>query len=514
MWTLEILLLLVLLLLLHRTGCTAHPGTAGSWSAPSAEGHHTNIIFIMADDIGYGDVRYNGGNADTPNLDAMARGPHSIQLTRYYAGSPVCTPTRGTVLTGRNHNRYCIKGIIDVCGQWNIDNPVCQCGRNSLPTSEITVSEILKENGYHTAVFGKWHLSILNNDTKFHFNSRDCQVVHPGMYGFNEWWVTSAGVVSTVNPNCNCFENSECDFGHWKPTDNILGLSKGDRTFKSCSKFYTLDPDSVGLKTYPEPIEGDDSNFMVDLFETFLDDVVESGQPFFVYLPFHAVHVMYVATEENREWYLSQGYNPDQADYYGAITAMDGAVGRIRQLLQQYNISNNTMLWFTSDNGPEHDTPGSTAGLKGGKHNLYEGGIRVPGIIEWPAEITGNSVSDFPVVSSDLLPTVCDILGIDPPQDRPIDGTTLLPLIRGEVHRNKSIGWEFKGMAALSGDQYKLVIEYKSGMEHLYDLVNDPFEQKDISAEYPALFGAMKVELVEWQQSVAIDSQQCREDLV
>ena len=405
MWTLEILLLLVLLLLLLRTGFTAHPDTAGSWSAPAEEGHHTNIVFIMADDIGYGDLRFNGGNADTPNLDAMARGPHSTQLTRYYAGSPVCTPTRGTVLTGRNHNRYCIKSTLDVCGQWIVYNSVCQCGRNSLPTSEITVSEILKENGYSTAVFGKWHLSILNNDTKFHNTSRDCQVVHPGMYGFNEWWVTSAGAVSTVNPNCNCFENSECEFGHWKPTDNTLGHINGYRTFKSCSMYYTLDPDSVGLKT-----------------------------------------------EENREWYLSQGYNPDQADYYGAITAMDGAVGRIRQLLQQYNISNNTMLWFTSDNGPEHDTPGSTAGLKGGKHNLYEGGIRVPGIIEWPAEITGNSVSDYPVVSSDLLPTVCDILGIDPPQDRPIDGTTLLPFIRGEVHRNKSIGWEINGMAALSGD--------------------------------------------------------------
>ena len=491
--TIEILLLLLLLL---QTGCTAsnpQPGP-GSRPAPAAEGHHTNVIFMMADDLGYGDVRYNGGNADTPNLYAMAESPHGIQLTRYYAGSPICTPTRGTVLTGRNHNRYCIKGLADL----EVRNE-CQCDANWLPISEITVSEILKENGYRTAVFGKWHLGICSHSIGY-----PQPVVHPGVHGFDEWLVTKRRVVSNVNPNCNCFEDLECDFGHWQP-DLVES--------EICSNYYSWDPDSEGLKPYPEPIEGDDANFLVDLFETFLENVIETGQPFFVYLPFHSVHVKYVATEENREWYLSQGYNQNQADYYGAITAMDTAIGRIRHLLNQYNISNNTMLWFTSDNGPDKK-PATTAGLKGRKHSLFEGGIRVPGIIEWPAEITENRVSDFPVVSSDLLPTVCDILGIDPPQDRPIDGITLLPFIRGDASsRNSSIAWEFKDMAALSGDQYKLVIEYESEMEHLYDLVNDPFEQNDISAEYPALFEAMKAELVEWQQSVAIDSQQCWEDL-
>ena len=299
----------------------------------------------------------------------------------------------------------------------------CKCSSNSLPTSETTVSEILKENGYRTAVLGKWHLSVLKND------SIDCPVIHPGMYGFDEWWVTQVGVVSTLNPNCNCFDSSECDFGHWQLNIDIDSYTDITKPDIKCTNYYTLDPDTGDLNPYPEPIEGDDSNFIVDLFETFLDNVVESGQPFFVYLPFHAPHKLYVATEENREWYLSQGYNPDQAEYYGAITAVDDAVGRVRQLLNQYNISNNTMLWFTSDNGPAPLTSGSTAGLKGEKGDLFEGGIRVPGIIEWPAEITENSVSDFPVVSSDLLPTVCDILGIDPPQDRPIDGTTLLPFI-------------------------------------------------------------------------------------
>ena len=201
-------------------------------------------------------------------------------------------------------------------------------------------------------------------------------------------------------------------------------------------------------------------------------------------------------------------------DYYGAITAMDDAIGQLRQLLKSYNISNNTMLWFTSDNGPAKGTPGVTAGFRGQKGTLFEGGIRVPGIIEWPDVIKSNQKSDFPVVSSDFLPTVCDILGVSPPTDRPIDGTSILPFIRGEKStRNKTISWaynirgNFNGTynAVINGDRYKVYAEYHKGeikTAYLYDLIDDPFETKDVSNEQPAMFASMKAELEEWMQSV------------
>ena len=458
-----------------------------------------NIVFVMADDLGYGDVRYNGGKPDTPNIDAMAAGPNSIQLTRYYAGGPMCSPTRGTVLTGRNHNRYCI---------WQANPGNCtHCNKTGdflpstmpLPTSEITVAEILKQHGYHTAVFGKWHLGDLKKIPGGH---KKWPISNPSMHGFDTWWVTERKT-PTVNPNCGCFADAQCKTGHW--TDKI-----------PCINYHhTVASGAPMLESYPIPIEGDDSHFILSLFADFLEEASRKNtQPFFVYLPFHAVHTWYVATRKHRERFLHQGYNLDQADYYGAITAMDDAVGQIRELLKQYNISHNTMLWFTSDNGPKYSTPGETAGLRGFKKSCFEGGIRVPAIIEWPDMVKDNRVSDFPVVSSDLLPTVCDILGINPPQDRPIDGTTILPFIRGETSsRNSLIAWLFNAeegfnstyQAAIAGNQYKLFTEYSNGKVHeayLYDLVKDPFEQHDVSAVRPALFLAMKVELEKWRQSV------------
>lgn len=452
-----------------------------------------NIVFLLADDLGYGDVQYNGGNASTPNLDAMASGPNSIQLSRYYSGGPVCSPTRGTFLTGRNHNRYCI---------WHANT-----GSNKddfvvpetlpLPTSEITVADILKKHGYQTAIFGKWHLGDVKPVAG---GNKKWPVSHPGMHGFDEWWVTERSAMS-ANLNCACFNASECPLGHYNEAP-------------PCFNYYTVDPNTGLLVTLDQPINGDDSHFLLKEFAHFLDSAVNSSQPFFVYLPFHTVHIRYLATLGYIKQYFSKGYSMDDIDYYGAITAMDDAIGQLRQLLKSYNISDNTMLWFTSDNGPAGGTPGVTAGFRGRKGTLFEGGIRVPGIIEWPKMIKKNQKSDFPVVSSDFLPTVCDILGISPPTDRPIDGTSILPFLRGEQStRNKSISWaynikgDFNGTynAVINGDRYKVYAEYHKGKiktANLYDLVNDPFETKDLSTKEPAMFASMKAELEEWMQSV------------
>ena len=466
-----------------------------------------NIVFMMADDLGYGDLHYTGGKAETPVLDALSVGPNSIQLTRYYAGGPVCSPTRGTVLTGRNHNRYCIWHANIASGVPDFAVPI----RQPLPPSEVTVAEILKENGYKTAIFGKWHIGDLKSaeGSSKPYNHK-WPVSDPGMHGFDEWWVTLDSA-PTAHLNCGCFKGAACTPGHY-------------RSRPPCTNYHTRDPHTGKLVSFPSAVEGDDSSFIAKQFEQFLLKARQSGQPFFAYLPFHTVHARYVATEEYVRPYLDQGINFEKSDYYGAITAMDDAVDEIRLILRKHNVSDNTMLWFTSDNGPQKGTPGSSGGLRGIKGQLYEGGIRVPGIIEWPDVIKSNRISDFPVVSNDLLPTVCDIVGVEPPNDRQLDGISILPFIRNEAStRNKSIPWAFyiradfnSGFtAALSGDQYKIFANFNGGKiakTELYDLKKDRSETKDLSAEHPTIVSSMKEELEDWMQSVhksARDEVQC-----
>lgn len=453
-----------------------------------------NIVFMMADDLGYGDVGYNDGNATTPNLDAMANGPNTIHLTRYYSGGPVCSPTRGTLLTGRNHNRYCVWSANT--GSDKDDFVVPE--KMALPTSEITVAEILKRYGYQTAMFGKWHLGdfkVLPGGNK------KWPLSHPGMHGFDTWWATERSAQS-ANLNCGCFNDSKklCILGHYD-------------SLPPCFNYYTVS-DNGTLDGIDQPLIGDDTHYIVGLFEDYLEKATKTDKPFFIYLPFHTVHVRYMATEGYIKNYTGKGYDQKEIDYYGAISAMDDAIGKVRFLLKRYNVSDNTMLWFTSDNGPASGQPGVTDGFRGRKGTLFEGGIRVPGLIEWPNMIQKNIKSDYPVMSSDLLPTVCDIVGTNPPSDRPIDGASILPFIKGEkTQRNSSMKWAFNirhnfdgsYSAAVSDDQYKIYALYNKGevtSAELYDLLADPFETIDLSEYEEKIYHNMLGDLEKWRQSV------------
>ena len=460
-----------------------------------AEADLPNIIFMMADDLGYGDVGYNGGIASTPNLDSLAAGPNTILLNRYYSGAPVCSPTRGSVLTGRNPNRYCI-WFANTGHSSDFKEPETM----PLPPTEVTVAEVLKNAGYRTAIFGKWHLGDLK---KLKNGNAKWPVSHPGMHGFDDWLVTERST-PTYNLNCACFadESSLCQpLGHNKHT-------------KGCTNYYTIRDGESHLDPVQYPIRGEDSDFIVTKFEEFLNRTREEGAgPFFAYLPFHNVHTQYIASPENAQRYQSFGLN--KADYYGATTAMDSAVGRVRTLLQSHNISHNTMLWFTSDNGPAGLSPGTTAGLRGRKNTLFEGGIRVPGLIEWPAMIKNNRQSEYPVVSSDLLPTVSDIVGFDVSSTGKImDGISILPMIRNEqVKRDSTIKWahripeNFSGSyaAVIMNDRFKLYASYDQDRvvsSSLYDLVNDRHERVDVQSSHEQVFESLGQELETWRQSV------------
>ena len=452
-----------------------------------------NVIFAMADDLGWGDVEYNNGGASTPNLNEMACSPNSILLQRYYSGGPICSPTRGTVLTGRNHNRYCL---------WSANTgfnapDFTKAQPMPLPLSEITIAELMREVNYSTALFGKWHLGDFK---KVKDGNKKWPVSHPGLHGFDQWRATERSA-QTCTTNCGCFDVSKCVNGHYRGPP-------------ACINYHTNKSDTI--EGWPDPIPEGDSHFIWSLAENYIKEQVKANQPFFLYLPFHAVHIRYIATNYYRNFYEAQNrkLSKNLIDYYGAISEMDDAIGKLRNLLLELGIKNNTLLWFSSDNGPAGMSPGKTNGLRGMKTQLFEGGIRVPGIIEWPDVITSNKVSSFPVVSSDLLPTICDIVGIEPPNDRPIDGISILPFLEGKIeHRNENIYWafhipgNFKGYydVATSGERYKLLASYNnSKVVHyaLYDLVNDLQEKINLSKKYPSVCENLLTGIENWRKSV------------
>ena len=475
--------------------CTYHtfPSTVSAGGNSSLP----NIVFIIADDLGYNDVHYNGGFAATPNLDSMAAGPNSIKFTRFYSGGPVSSPTRGTVLTGRNHNRYCM---------WkaNTAGRVCKANasdfncpaRYPLPTSEITIAEILKEFGYRTAAFGKWHLGDLK---PLPGGNTQWPSSNPGQNGFDVWKVTERSA-PTANPNCACFNTSLCILGH-----------RARRGPPPCTNYHA--GNGSGLVTHDKPIIGDDSHFIADEFASFLNETATTDEPFFAYLAFHTVNKHFVAIPPYSTMYKNQGYTQKEIDYFGSITAMDEAIGNIRELLSHHNLSENTMLWFTSDNGPQNFLLRG-GGLSGIKGSLFEGGIRVPGILEWPAEIQENRVSNFPVVTSDFLPTVCDVIGTNLPENRTIDGISILPHIKGgSESRTSPIAWAFRINgdfskrydAAIMDNRYKLHVEYKNDTirsSYLYDLQVDPSESNDVSGDHPDILDRLTTELNVWDTSL------------
>lgn len=482
-----------------------------------------NIIFLLADDLGHRDVQYNGGVASTPHLNQLASGENSVRFDRFYSSAPVCSPTRGSLLTGRNHNRFCV-WTANTAGRQCRDPSDFHCAtKYPLPPSETTVAELLQGKGYRTAAFGKWHLGdLIPSLSGGRGGTTTTTTSHPGQHGFQTWKVTERAVPTSA-PNCACFDKSLCNLGH----DHRKGPPP-------CTNYHGMSStNNETLMSHPEIILKDDSEFIVDEFAEFLDDLLSVGvgedsqtttttlqpPPFFAYLPFHSVHKRFVATPPYDAPYRTGGYSQEEVDYYASISAMDAAVGRVRDLLRLHDISDNTMLWFSSDNGPAENCPGSTQGLRGRKGSLYEGGIKVPGIVEWPNFITENHVSRYPVSTSDFVPTVLDIVGLDVPTLR-LDGDSLLPLLLSRTTdavekggRNSSIKWAFniKGdfngrySAVIMDNDRKLVAQYRKGMLNSYELFNlsrDPAEANDLSELEHSVSTRLLAALGEWLASV------------
>lgn len=442
-----------------------------------------NVILCMADDLGWGDTGFNGNKiVKTPHLDRMAR--EGVTFRRWYAGAPVCSPTRGNCLTGRHPLRL---GI-----------PTANAGH--LQPAEQTLAERLKARGYATGHFGKWHLGTLTTFMRDSNRGRPGDATHfspPWQNGFDVCFSTEAKV-PTFDPMKQPI-GKNLRYG-WKPIqENEEHADFGTHYF-----------DQTGT-VVDDNLHGDDSRVIMDRVIPFVRSAVRDEKPFFMVVWFHAPHLPVVAGPKHSAMYSTLGWREQM--YYGCITALDEQIGRLLSELETLGASENTMLWFCSDNGPENNTPGSAAHLRARKRSLHEGGIRVPGLLTWPRRIKTPRTVSVPCYTGDYYATVLATLGEDAsaPQFRnpttqnsgQLDGMNLMPIIDGDRStRGDLIHFKFGKQAAVIGDRYKLYRANSDADWQLFDLENDESETNDLAADKNPIVKTMDASFRNWESSI------------
>ncbi|MDW3648249.1 MAG: sulfatase-like hydrolase/transferase [Bacteroidia bacterium] len=442
-----------------------------------SQAEKTNLIFILADDLGYGDLAsYGHPIIRTPALDQLAR--EGVSFTQFYSPSPLCSPSRAAMMTGRNPYRSGIKSWIPQ-------------GENVyLRKEEMGLGQVLKAAGYQTYAIGKWHLNGGLDDAKH---------PRPDEHGFEFWLLNHAFALPTHKNPDNFHKNGEA-----------LGV-----------------------------VEGYSAQIVVDEAIEVLEKR-DPEKPVFLYLPLNEPHTEIASPDEFNAKYAS--YTKGEIDlenlsdrgpgeYYANISHLDFQVGRLLKKLDELGMRENSLVIFTSDNGPvttqwrhwwEVNMYGSTGGLRGRKADLFEGGIRVPCIIRFPGFTAENYVSDIPWHGYDLLPSICKVLGLEVPDDRPIDGEDMSVLWKGEsAEREKPMFWPFEtrqfddpeGYAyAIRDGNWKLITDLELSKTLLYDLENDPYEVRELSAQHPEVVKQLLDEIAEMIESIEFDPLRPKED--
>jgi arylsulfatase A-like enzyme len=454
-----------------------------------------NVIFILADDMGYGDfAAFNYGASQTPNLDALMR--ESVCLTQHYSASALCAPARAALMTGRYPHRT---GVIDTIAAGEMD---CMAAR------ETTMADVFKNAGYTTGLVGKWHCGCIQ--PKYHPNAR----------GFDEF----AGFLGGGSP-----------YFDWRL--NYNGTTKES-----------------------------DGRYLTDVFteEAIAFIKRQSKEPFFLHLAYNAPHGPLQAPEEEVAPFLEDGrFNKGVSHIYGMIKRMDAGIGRVLEALEREGLKDNTIVIFTSDNGPQFSGKDEwrierfNCGFRGSKGSVHEGGIRVPLMIRWPGGLDGNRHYHDLVHFTDWLPTLAAATGIDVCGDLALDGQNVLPALRGEgevslnpkrfwqwsrgvptlthnaamrdgfwklvvpgdVSANRFDGW--RGDLKASGDVRKNPEKYPDGVPDaqgypmyldetasapmLFNLSSDPLEKQDMAGEQPGRVSRMMCELENWFEDVEKD---------
>ena len=421
-----------------------------------------NIIYILADDLGYGDLGcYGQKEIKTPNLDNMAA--NGMIFTQHYAGSTVCAPSRCSLMTGFHTGHSKVRGNADV----------------SLDETDTTVASLLKNAGYKTGLIGKWGLGDVSTPGI------------PNKQGFDYFF----GYLNQIRAH-----NYYPDY-LWRNTTRVPlnneiviaeeGYSKGIGSASTNKNEYSHDL------------------FTEDALE-FMEKSADSS--FFLYLAYtipHANNEHWLIDDHGMEVpdygiYKSKNWPDKQKGLAAMITRMDSDIGRIKMKLEELGISKNTLIVFSSDNGPHAEGGNnpeffnSNGKFRGLKRDLYEGGIRVPMIVYWPGTIEPGQTSDHISAFWDFLPTACDLAGVEVPKN--IDGISFLSELRGKEQKSHDhLYWEFHeqgGKQALRKGDWKLVIlnvvNDEEQITELYNLKNDPEEQNDLSDEYPEKVAELK----------------------
>jgi len=437
----------------------------------------------MSDDQGWGDVGYNGHPClKTPHLDKMAA--EGVTFTRFYSAAAMCSPTRGSYYTGRNPYRFGVTFAM----------------KGMLEPTELPLSTVLKQHGYTTGHFGKWHLGTLSK-AKGDQRRWGAYAARPDRY-FCPPWQRDVDV---------CFV-TESKTPTWDPLidPGSPRARQGGRPAKPETPYGNQYFTGPG-QTVTENTRGDDSRVIMDRAIPFIRQAAGQGQPFLAVIWFHAPHSPVVGGPDYRKIYEEQ---PEPAQhYYACLTAMDEQVGRLRSALSQLGIAEDTMLWFCSDNGPARQgSPrhvGTAKHLRGYKLSINEGGIRVPGLMVWPKRVKQPSTVDAPCFTSDYFPTLLAAIGVQLPTDRRYDGVSLLPFIDGkQTERTKPLGFLNRNgnEAAWMEHRYKLIST--NNRDSLYDIISDPGERNNLALQMPERTRRMKTELKQWKSSVMAELRQ------
>ena len=459
---------IALLIAIALSACSRQP--------QNPEHNPPNIILIMTDDQGYGDLGVHGNPfIRTPVLDSLAS--HSTRIDPFYV-SPVCAPTRSSLMTGRYHLRT---GVYDTYN-----------GGAMMSTNETTLAEVLSKNGYQTAMVGKWHLG-------------DAYPMRPMDQGFQYYLAHKGGGIGQPGD----------DFGNFMRTDSSYFdpylWENGERVRREgyCSDIFT--------------------NQAIDFIQTRSSEA--DGKPFFLYLSYNAPHTPLQLPKEYYDAYENITYDPEDFEHsgnnvsemqprdmedarkvYGMVSNIDDNLGRLWKTLENLEIEKNTLVVFITDNGPQQRR--FTGGLSGRKSNVLEGGIRVPCFFYWKGHLEENRVIDYPSAHIDMMPTLLEFAGISYEGD--MDGTSLFPVLNGGANpeeRPLFFVWargypqRYSNMAVRRGS-YKLVgkTEYGESADllQLYDLQNDPYEQSDVSHEYPEVKNQLLKQLDDWYQEIIV----------
>jgi len=404
-----------------------------------------NIIFIMADDLGYGDLGcYGQEKIKTPEIDALAAS--GMRFTQFYAGASVCAPSRCSLLTGKHNGHAYVRGNFEI-GHWN-----SFLGQLPIPEDEVTLFDMLKQADYATACYGKWAMGRAESSGA------------PDRHAVDDF----------LGYNCQRQAHSyypyylEGNFGekHWQE-----GNTRKD-----------------GGQTYSHDV----------LAEKALEFIkANKDTNFFLYLPFTIPHIPFEVPD--LDIYKDKNWDKKLKTQAAMISRMDKDVGRIMDLLRELDIDENTIVFFTSDNGA-HGKGGtfeffkSSGQLRGKKRDLYEGGIRTPMIVNWPGKIKAGSESDYIGAFWDVMPTFAELAGVKAPSE--IDGISFLPELTGkEQARHHHLYWEFYeqgGKQAVRKGKWKAVrlnlhADYYNAPVELYNLEEDISESNNVADQYPEI---------------------------